>query len=442
MPTNTTHISRGTARYIPFLLIILAAVGVILTSRPPSVPTTQQWTDIDTDEGLAPRPKWELVPAVQATFLRESYKPGATARLVLWHREGPLTIQFFHAGPGYQSNRSNTIMTGVAVSRPAQIGPRSAHQPFLVRIGAWPSGVYFARLAARDGRIGYAPFIVRPKQLGEHRVLVVMPTYTWQAYNFRDDNGDGYGDTWYAGWRQNWAKLARPFLARGVPPHYATYDLRFLHWLAWNHKQVDFFADSDLGASPSAQALAKRYDLIVFPGHHEYVTTREYNLIEGYRNLGGNLAFLSADNLFWRIDLHGNVMTRVKKWRDLGRPEASIVGVQYIGTDLGRHQGPWVLRHVEKAPWLFDRTGLQDGSDLAHGGIEIDHTQASSPHGIQVLAEMPELFGPGFTAQMTYYDTARGAKVFAAGAFTLAGCSLQPQVSQLLENLWERLSQP
>jgi hypothetical protein len=172
------------------------------------------------------------------------------------------------------------------------------------------------------------------------------------------------------------------------------------------------------------------------------VTTREYDLIEGYRDLGGNLAFLSADNLFWRIDLRGTVMIRTKKWRDLGRPEAALVGVQYIGTDLGRHQGPWILRDITRTGWLFAGTNLRNGARLAHGGIEIDHTQSSSPPGIRVLAEMPDLFGPGFTAQMTYYETAGGAKVFAAGAFTLAGCALQPQVSQLLENLWQKLGQP
>ena len=42
-------------------------------------------------------------------------------------------------------------------------------------------------------------------------------------------------------------------------------------------------AQSDLEAASSARALAAAYDLIVFPGHHEYVTTREYDLVEGYR---------------------------------------------------------------------------------------------------------------------------------------------------------------
>ena len=53
-------------------------------------------------------------------------------------------------------------------------------------------------------------------------------------------------------------------------------------------------------------------------------------------------------------------------------------------------------------------------------GIEIDRTSPDSPKGVQVIAEIPDLFGPGFTAQMTYYETKGGAKVFAAGAFTLA----------------------
>jgi hypothetical protein len=44
---------------------------------------------------------------------------------------------------------------------------------------------------------------------------------------------------------------------------------------------------------------------------------------------------------------------------------------------------------------------------------------------------------------MTYYETAAGAKVFAAGAFTLAGqAGRDPVVTQLLANLWDRLSQP
>ena len=64
---------------------------------------------------------------------------------------------------------------------------------------------------------------------------------------------------------------------------------------------------------------------------------------------------------------------------------------------------------------------------------------SASPRSTAVVAEIPNLYGPGMTAQMTYYDKA-GAKVFAAGAFTLAGAIRQPRVQELIDNLWARMA--
>jgi hypothetical protein len=50
--------------------------------------------------------------------------------------------------------------------------------------------------------------------------------------------------------------------------------------------------------------------------------------------------------------------------------------------------------------------------------------------------------GPGRSAEMTYYETASGAKVFAAGTVNFAASIDRPDVSRLLENLWARLSRP
>ena len=41
---------------------------------------------------------------------------------------------------------------------------------------------------------------------------------------------------------------------------------------------------------------------------------------------------------------------------------------------------------------------------------------------------------------MTYYETPTGAKVFAAGAFTLAGSIRNPQIRRLVANLWAELT--
>jgi hypothetical protein len=430
------NIHRGAPRRtVPFLLSA-GALAALVIGVSASAPAPSSEHEL---EGRAPTPE-ELQPSVEAAFPRESYAPRTEASLVIFNSARGLTLQLFHAGPEHVRTWGYSEMQGVPVTRPERIGASRGQSVLHIQIGDWPSGLYFARLKAADGRVGFAPFVVRPHRLGEHRIAVVMPTMTWQAYNLRDDNGDGKGDTWYADWSKHTARLGRPFLNRGVPYNFHRYDLTFLHWLAWTGKDVDVLSDADVGSAPSAQALAAAYDLIVFPGHHEYVTTREYDLVERYRDLGGNLAFLSANNFFWQIVKHGSVMERTAQWRDLGRPEAGLIGVQYRGNN--RKSGDYVVKDAAAAPWLFAGTGLTNGSSFCCGGTEIDKTASSSPPGVKVLAEIPDLFGPGFTAQMTYYETPGGAKVFAAGAFTLARAAMFPLEGKLLANLWSYMSKP
>ena len=45
--------------------------------------------------------------------------------------------------------------------------------------------------------------------------------------------------------------------------------------------------------------------------------------------------------------------------------------------------------------------------------------------------------GPGRTAEMTYYETPGGAKVFAAGALNFTASIGDPTVAQLVENVWD-----
>ncbi len=150
--------------------------------------------------------------------------------------------------------------------------------------------------------------------------------------------------------------------------------------------------------------------------------------------------FLSANNFFWRIDLRGNVMTRVAQWRDLGRPESALLGVQYIANDNGESRGPWLVRRSPAASWLFEDARTKRFPAFSNAGIEIDHTTSSSPDGTQIVAEIPNLMGRGLTAQMSWYETRNGAKVFAAGAFTLAGSIRQAPVARLVENVISRVA--
>src|SRR5262249_13622085 len=90
---------------------------------------------------------------------------------------------------------------------------------------------------------------------------------------FRDDDGTGVPNSWSASTSVHCVSLARPFLGDGVPPHYID-DRGFQRWLMRSGKHADVLTDDDLDRLTGAQ-LARRYDLVVFPWHHEYVTARE-----------------------------------------------------------------------------------------------------------------------------------------------------------------------
>ena len=263
------------------------------------------------------------VLGVQVALTKTSYAPGEPTDLRIASDSASLEVQVFHyAGPERFVER-DLRTNGVAVTPPAQVDWRAhreapSHLRFL-RAGEWRSGLYFVRARGDDGNVGYAPFIVRPRTLGEHRVAVVLSTNTWQAYNFHDADGDGWGDSWYVSSSTRSVDVSRPFLDFGVPFRFRDWDLAFIAWLNRTGKQVDFLSDDDVESAGTGDQLRRAYDLVVFPGHAEYVTTRGLDVIERYRALGGNLLFLSANNFFCRVRRDGTKLVREQLWRDVGQ---------------------------------------------------------------------------------------------------------------------------
>jgi hypothetical protein len=388
--------------------------------------------------GTAPAAAAGTAP-LEAHFASRSYEQGATARLVVSAPGTPrVKVQVFRSGPERVVTRRDDLMRGVAVNDPRSVRTGGVK----VQIRFWPPGLYFARLSV-GSRVAFAPFVLRASPLMRPRAAVVIPTNTWQAYNLRDDDGDGMPNSWYASDAVTTVSLSRPYGLRGVPRFFRHYDLQFIRWLARTRKDADYLADDDLETIGSPLALASRYDLIVFAGHEEYVTPHAFDLVAKYRDRGGNLIFLSANNFFYRVIRSGQTITRAGRWRDLGRPEAAFIGVQYVGWFENRFPNrPYIVTGSRRVPWLFRGTGLADGSRFGSFGLEIDARAAESPAGTQVLATIPDTFGPGLTAEMTYYTTPAGAKVFAAGVLNFGGSALIPPLPRLLDNLWTALSVP
>jgi hypothetical protein len=384
------------------------------------------------------------VMGIDAGFTKRSYSPGDLARLRISTDIPSFSLEIFQAGPETDTTLGDA-MEGIPVDASRDVdwsAHRNAPATLSVRVGDWPNGIYFAQVTIPDGPSYYAPFVVRPHPFGAHRVAVVLHTNTWHAYNHQDGDGDGWGDTWYAANDIGTASLSTPYIRGGAPPKWRMYDLPFLHWLYRTDKRVDFISDEDFESFRTAKTLASLYDLIVFPGHEEYVTSHAYDLITGYRNRGGNLMFLATTNLLWKIVRHGDRITRVGMWRLLGRPESRIIGVQYRANDEGEHRGPYQLTAFGRRSWQFAGVEEQELAKWRWLGIEYDMTTSVSPPSTHVLAEVnPHMPNPRVRGQMTYY-TRGGAKVFASGTLNLCSGLVFVQFRTLLENLWTRMSVP
>jgi hypothetical protein len=385
-----------------------------------------------------------------AGFAARSYAPGQSA--VLNIRGGDTnraTLQIFQAGasgtpgpaaaPGWDRHTFGKPVTG-----PQQVHRPSGSERWVVhvRLGSnWESGDYVARLTWGQ-HTDYAPFVLRPERLGTAPVLVVEPTNTWHAYDVVD------GDSWYLDSSVHVIDLTHPFASSrvsgarvpaGLPEQFSRFDLGFLRWYWHSGYRADFISDDDLQHLASARQLS-RYRLVVFAGHEEYVTSHTFDVITRYRNAGGNLAFLSANNFFYRVRVSGDTMTGRTRWRDVGRPEAALVGAQYAGWNEGKYPNrPYRITNTAAAPWLFEGTGLHDGSRVGNYGIEVDEPNAVSPPHTQVLAEIPNELGPGKPAEMTIY-TRGHSTVFAAGAINFGASAHWPALSRFFSNLWSHLS--
>ena len=92
--------------------------------------------------------------AIEAYFGRESYRPGTTAQLRFASTLGDVRLQVFHVGPEWQKTIGNNQMQGIPVTRPVRIRRIAPSAAITVKIGNWPTGLYFARLNGPVGRVG------------------------------------------------------------------------------------------------------------------------------------------------------------------------------------------------------------------------------------------------------------------------------------------------
>lgn len=73
--------------------------------------------------------------------------------------------------------------------------------------------------------------------------------------------------------------------------------ISFVQYLESTGLDFDQISDVDLNNSPS---IVTSYNGLVFSGHPEYMTRREFDAIAAARNMGINIAFMGANSAYWQ----------------------------------------------------------------------------------------------------------------------------------------------
>ncbi len=324
----------------------------------------------------------------------------------------------------------------------------------------WVSGTYVAVLQPAVGDPQWTTFIVReaPPAGGSAAadwrapVLLVSAVTTEQAYNawggrsLYADNSTGPATV--AGTaRAVKVSFDRPYQRlRGAGMHLG-WELPLTRWLERHGYDAGTCADLDLGRDPSVLTGRR---LVIVAGHPEYWSVPMRSALEQAIAAGTNVAFLSGDEMYWRIRFEassGAADRTVVCYRDPSldplaashpdlataawgqppdpRPEGLVVGLSY-GDMCAR-----LADMVVSAPdhWVFAGTGLGAGDRLPLlVGTEYDAWDpdaARRPAGVQVLCASPVLSLHGGAdvvappasdeANAAIYTAPSGATVFAAG---------------------------
>jgi uncharacterized repeat protein (TIGR01451 family) len=303
------------------------------------------------------------------------------------------------------------------------------------------SGYYRVRFLLASGQAAATFVIVRAPPGVQSAILVQVPVNTWEAYNAW--GGRSLYDLPGAA-RANRVSFDRPY-AWTAPGNQNPFGWEYplVAFLEQSGYDVSYQTDLDTDRDPSS-LLGHR--LVLSIGHDEYWTQAMRDAFEAARDQGVNLAFMGANDVYWRIRYEDGGRTivdyksgddpvtdprlRTGYFRVLDAPECELVGIQHQGGELNWPPGDYAVVPAALASPLgrrwFAGTGLGAGS-VVRGvvGVETDTIPAwdrgaSCGHALTVFFHHEGGGDQSGNADATAYTAPSGAVVFAAGSKRLA----------------------
>jgi hypothetical protein len=310
----------------------------------------------------------------------------------------------------------------------------------------WRSGFYEVAMRA-DGvdepeGISHAFFVVRAVTPSPDRIVLVLATNTYNAYNkfggsclylgatevsFHrpiergfltrpDEAYDGRVAATAAGGDPDHTQLLAYLEAGRYPMWCASsgwhnWERRFVQWAEAQGFAVDVAVNSDLERRPG---VLNGYRLLVSVGHDEYWSWAMRDTIDAFVAAGGNHAIFSGNTACWQVRLEGEAMICFKGaaehdpvrgtadnhlltslWSDprIGRPENLTTGLSFtrggyarVGRGTPRSSGGYTVWRPDH--WAFDGTALRygdvAGNEATIVGYEVDGCAFTLHNGLPV----------------------------------------------------------
>ncbi len=357
---------------------------------------------------------WQLTRSggIEGYATRVSVLPGERFYLRVSTAAPYFTATAFRMGGQVRRVWTSGRVRGLLQPRPRTISTTkrmasAAHwkNSLIVSTSGWPEGAYLIRLDSPLGQ-RYVPVTVRSRST-RGKVVILNAVTTWQAYNAWGGRSLYRGPGGYKD--RSWAvTFDRPYDGTGARK-FLLFEKDVIETAERSGVPLAYLTDLDLvpGALDGARAL-------VSLGHDEYWSPQMRQVVEQARDRGTNLAFLGANAVYWRIGLRGRVIecdkkVRCRRWRDVGKPESSLVGQMYACYPA---EGTYLV--TQPRHWVFRGTTGTSFPGLA--GHEVDTVMRGSPKNVQILAESPVRCNEkSAVAHTTYYVAPSGAGVFATG---------------------------
>jgi len=204
-------------------------------------------------------------------------------------------------------------------------------------------GQYLFKLIAEKRAATFVPLVISNSDI-ESDLTFISSVLTWQSYNQWGGSSlykgpDGKRET-----RAAIVSFLRPYDGDGSG-QFQYMEFPIIKAAERLGLSINYATDFDLDANSH---LLDKTKSIVLGGHSEYWTTKMRDAVEKAVDRGVNLIVLGGNTAYNRIDIQGNEITNIKPWRDLGRPEVTLLGSQYLTLGFKRDMV------IETNLWPFD----------------------------------------------------------------------------------------